>query len=100
MKKEYHKDRKEKIKLEEEKSPEREDKDENNEIIKDYKENLMKYGSLKKQIPKGNSREAFTMQLLAKFQKKLEAAKEKKQDDTEGNEEKSEDAADDNDESW
>lgn len=99
MKKEYQKDRKEKTKTEKEDDSEgeTEKKEEDNEIIEDYKNNLMKYSTLKKQIPKGSSRESLTMSLLAKFKKKLEAAKDKVQED---DEEKNAGAAEDEDENW
>lgn len=96
LKKEYHKDRKEKVREEEPESDDDTKKEEDNEIIEDYKNNLVKYSTLKKQIPKGKSREEFTMALLAKFQKKLESAKEH----VEENPEKSNDAPGDEDENW
>lgn len=51
--------------------------EEDNKMTKEYKENLVKYGMLKKKLPlKGSEREKFTMQMLSKFKNKLKEVKE------------------------
>ncbi|KAM7356547.1 spliceosome-associated protein CWC27 homolog [Cochliomyia hominivorax] len=62
-----------------------------NELIKNFIEEKEKYEKLKTKIPKkGPSREDFTLSLLSKFRSKLDAIKQKKEDD-EQNEDKIDD---------
>lgn len=54
----------------------------NNELIKNFIEEKEKYESLKTKIPKkGTNREAFTLSLLSKFRSKLDALKQKHEED-------------------
>lgn len=91
VKKDYHKNKLRKI----EQTVEDKKEEEKSEVFKDYKNEYDKYKSKKELLPKkGASREKFTLELLAKFKKKLQSAKE------EEDEEKVEDDDIDNDESW
>lgn len=54
----------------------------NNELIKSFIEEKEKYEGLKAKIPKkGTSREDFTLSLLSKFRSKLDALKQKREED-------------------
>ncbi|KNC27162.1 hypothetical protein FF38_13849 [Lucilia cuprina] len=62
---------------------------EDNELIKSFIEEKQKYEKLKTKIPKkGPSREDFTLSLLSKFRSKLDAIKQKREEDNEECEEK------------
>lgn len=63
---------------------------EDNELIKNFIEEKEKYEKLKTKIPKKGSkdREDFTLSLLSKFRSKLDALKQKREEDTEDGEEK------------
>lgn len=55
-----------------------------NEFIKNFVSEKVKYGSLKSKIPKkGASREEFTLSLLSKFRNKLDALKQKQSESNE-----------------
>lgn len=59
---------------------------EDNELIKSFIEEKEKYEQLKTKIPKkGPSREDFTLSLLSKFRSKLDAIKQKREEDNEDN---------------
>ncbi|TMW51859.1 hypothetical protein DOY81_003055 [Sarcophaga bullata] len=67
---------------------------EDNELIKSFIEEKEKYEQLKMKIPKkGPSRENFTLSLLSKFRSKLDAIKQKREEDNENNLERNDDAA-------
>lgn len=56
----------------------------NNELIKNFIEEKVKYETLKSKIPKkGSSREDFTLSLLSKFRSKLNALKQTQNEDEE-----------------
>lgn len=66
---------------------------EDNELIKSFIEEKEKYEQLKVKIPKkGPSREDFTLNLLSKFRSKLDAIKQKREEDNEDNLERNDDA--------
>lgn len=90
MKKDYHKNKLKK----EEKTVEEKKEEEKSEVFKDYKNEYDMYRSKTELLPrKGTGREKFTLELLAKFKKKLQSAKEE-----DSGEEKSVDI--DNESSW
>nr|XP_023014594.1 peptidyl-prolyl cis-trans isomerase CWC27 homolog [Leptinotarsa decemlineata] len=96
LKKDYHKN---KLKKEEEKSEAVKEEEARSEMYKEYKEEHDKYKCKKEQLPKkGLGREKFTLDLLAKFKKKLQSVKEK---ETPENVEDNDDDDDiDNEEKW
>ncbi|XP_011201646.2 spliceosome-associated protein CWC27 homolog [Bactrocera dorsalis] len=60
---------------------------EDNEFIKNFVDEKVKYSGLKSKIPKkGASREDFTLSLLSKFRNKLDALKQKQSESSETNE--------------
>lgn len=60
-----------------EKAVEEKKEQDNSEVFKDYKNEYDEYKSKKESLPKkGAGREQFTLDLLAKFKKKLQCAKE------------------------
>lgn len=81
-----------------EKTVEEKKEEERSEVFRDYKDEYDKYKSKKELLPKkGAGREQFTLDLLAKFKKKLQSARE------EENEEELEEGEEDdldNEKSW
>lgn len=60
-----------------EKTSEEKKEEKKSEVFEDYKNEYDKYKSKKESLPKkGAGREQFTLELLAKFKKKLQTAKE------------------------
>lgn len=58
--------------------------EEKSEVFRDYKDEYDKYKSKTNLLPKkGAGREQFTLQLLAKFKKKLQSAKEEEHEEKE-----------------
>ncbi|XP_030765716.1 spliceosome-associated protein CWC27 homolog [Sitophilus oryzae] len=74
VKKEYHEN---KLKKEDQKAKESKDSKEKDETFQEYNDEVDKYKKLKVSLPKkGAEREAFTLQLLENFKKKLHSSKE------------------------
>lgn len=66
-----------------------------NELIKSFIQEKEKYEQLKMKIPKkGPSREDFTLSLLSKFRSKLDAIKQRREEENEMNDVKNNDAKD------
>lgn len=77
LKREYHKDKKEKDAKYEKDQQVQEEKQTTNELMQKYISEQEKYSHLKKDLPKkGSLREQHTLALLSKFKSKLEKVKE------------------------
>ncbi|KAF7268424.1 hypothetical protein GWI33_018434 [Rhynchophorus ferrugineus] len=89
VKKEYHQN---KLKKDKEKKEETAEKKEKEETFEEYNKEVDKYKILKKSLPKkGAAREAFTLQLLENFKRKLHSVKESEEEDKEAEEEEKKD---------
>ncbi|KAJ8927012.1 hypothetical protein NQ314_020575 [Rhamnusium bicolor] len=94
VKRDYHKN---KLRKEEEKTEEIKQDEFKSETYKAYKEEYDKYKSKKELLPKkGSGREKFTLDLLEKFKRKLQSAKEKSADEEGADDQE----GSDNEESW
>ncbi|XP_005181238.1 spliceosome-associated protein CWC27 homolog [Musca domestica] len=97
LKKQYQSEKKQKDEELEKKEKAKKLEHDNNELIKSFIEEKEKYEGLKAKIPKkGTSREDFTLSLLSKFRSKLDALKQKREEDEREDDDEANNKVDDN----
>ncbi|XP_026479974.1 spliceosome-associated protein CWC27 homolog [Ctenocephalides felis] len=102
LKKGISDEKKARLEADKKKDKEEEEKSKKKKVVDSFHEEQENYKKLTQAIPKkGASREEFTLNLLAKFQKKMTAAREKSSDElTDDKKNDNIEDDDDNDESW